>query len=78
MNSGGQPQRVLVSQGQVRPGVIQLQCWAWRTWEQLPEQYRLPYVVREGICTAIRADEARPPAYVRTYADTRLDYRLRR
>lgn len=46
---GGQPQKVLVAQGEARPGFVRRQHWVWRTWEQLPERWRLPYVVPGGV-----------------------------
>jgi hypothetical protein len=41
---GGQPQRLLLSQGMARPGAAQGQHWAWRTWRQQAPGDRLPFV----------------------------------
>lgn len=62
MYQGGQPQRVLASQGMVRPGVLQeRQHWVWLTWKALPECWRLPYTVKGGISLTTRPVPARRP-----------------
>lgn len=40
---GGQPQRVLVSQGMTRPGIVSGPCWTWRTWRDQRPEDRLPF-----------------------------------